>query len=271
MRHHLITGAASGIGFELARTLLSRGDAVLACDINTAPMEQLRPHAVSPDHLQLRQLDVRHPAAWEQLMQTAGQFWPRIDTVMNVAGVLRPGFAADIQNADVDLHFDINTKGVIYGTQAAFRLMRNQSNANDAGRGHIINIASMAALTPVPGVALYSASKFAVRGYSLSIVHELRQQGIYLTVVCPGAVATPLVEPYKHQAQAALLFLAPLLTVEKLVREIVDRAMVKRPMELTLPRPRALLAKFAGSFPSLASLLVGSMTRTGLANQAKMK
>jgi len=62
-----------------------------------------------------------------------------------------------------------------------------------------------------------------------------------------------------------------LLTVEKLVREIVDRAMVKRPMELTLPRARSLLAKFGGCFPSMASLLLGSMTRTGLANQAKMK
>jgi 3-oxoacyl-[acyl-carrier protein] reductase len=268
MKHHLITGAASGIGFELARTLLARGDSVLACDINTAPMEQLRAHASFPEQLQLRQLDVRDPAQWERLMQQA-QLWPRLDTVMNVAGVLRPGFAADIEPGDVDLHFDVNTKGVIHGTQAAFRLMRTQANVD--GRGHIINIASMAALTPVPGVALYSASKFAVRGYSLSIVQELRQHGVLLTVVCPGAVATPLVEPYKHKAQAALLFIAPLLTVEKLVREIVDRAMVKRPMELTLPRARSLLAKFGGCFPSMASLLLGSMTRTGLANQAKMK
>ena len=94
--------------------------------------------------------------------------------------------------------------------------MRNQAAEN--GRGHIINIASMAALTPVPGVALYSASKFAVRGYSLSIVHELREQGIALTVVCPAS-GHALVQPYKHNAQAALLFLAPLLTVEKLVRK----------------------------------------------------
>ena len=117
MKHHLITGAASGIGFELARTLLLRGDAVMACDINTAPMEQLRMHATAPDRLHLRQLDVRDPAQWEQTMQTASRLWPRIDTVMNVAGVLRPGFAADIQNTDVDLHFDINTKGVIYDTR----------------------------------------------------------------------------------------------------------------------------------------------------------
>jgi len=269
MKTHLITGAASGIGFELARVLLARGDAVLACDINTAPMEPLRAHAAAPGHLELRRLDVRDPAQWEQLMREAAQLWPRLDTVMNIAGVLRPSSALDIAPADIDLHFDVNTKGVILGTQAAIRLMRNQSDSN--GRGHIINMASMSALTGVPGIALYAASKFAVRGYSLSLVHELRRQGIFLTVICPAAVSTPLVEPYKHRSEAALLFIAPLLTVEQLVRAIIGRVMVRRPIEFTLPRSRGLLAKVAGSFPSVASLLVGSMTRTGLRNQARLK
>jgi len=269
MKTHLITGAASGIGFELARALLSRGDAVMACDINTAPMESLRPHAAAPELLELRRLDVRDPVQWEQIMLEASRLWPRLDTVMNIAGVLRAAPASDISPSDIDLHFDVNTKGVILGTQAAIRLMRNQPDDN--GRGHIINMASMSAFTGVPGIALYAASKFAVRGYSLSIVHELRRQGIFLTVICPAAVDTPLVEPYRHRSEAALLFIAPLLTVEKLVRSILDRAMVRRPIELTLPARRGLLAKVAGSFPSVAALLVGSMTRTGLRNQSRMK
>jgi len=269
MKTHLITGAASGIGFELARALLTRGDAVMACDINTGPMESLRAYATAPGLLELRRLDVRDPAQWEQVMNEAARLWPRLDTVMNIAGVLRPALALDITPADIDLHFDINTKGVVLGTQAAIRLMRNQRD--EGGRGHIINMASMSAFTGIPGIALYAASKFAVRGYSLSIVHELRRQGIFLTVICPAAVATPLVEPYKHRSEAALLFLAPLLTVEKLVRAIIGRVLVRRPIELTMPRRRGLLAKVAGSFPALATLLVGSMTRTGLRNQSRLK
>ena len=73
MKHHLITGAASGFGFALARTLLVRGDSVMACDINTAPMEQLRTFAATPDQLSIRQLDVRDPTQWEQTMQAATQ------------------------------------------------------------------------------------------------------------------------------------------------------------------------------------------------------
>jgi len=83
MKHHLITGAASGFGFALARTLLSRGDTVMACDINTAPMEQLRAFATASDRLQIRQLNVRDPSQWEQTMHNVVQLWPRIDTVMN--------------------------------------------------------------------------------------------------------------------------------------------------------------------------------------------
>lgn len=269
MKHHLITGAASGFGFGLARTLLARGDSVMACDINAAPMEQLRAFATAPAQLNIRQLDVRDAAQWEQTMQAASHLWPRIDTVMNVAGVLRPDFIADIKTADIDLTFDVNTKGAILGTQAAFHAMRNQADEN--GRGYIINISSMAGIAPVPGISIYTASKFALRGYSLAIAHELKQYAISITVVCPSGADTPLVEPYKHKEKAALIFSLPLLTTDQVVRAIVDRALVKRPMEMALPRPRGLLAKLAASFPAAATLLAGSMTRKGLHNQAKMK
>ncbi|MBZ5504967.1 MAG: SDR family oxidoreductase [Acidobacteriia bacterium] len=269
MKHYLITGAASGFGFALARTLLARGDAVMACDINAAPMEQLRAFATAPAQLNIRQLDVRDPAQWEQTMQAAAQLWPRIDTVMNVAGVLRPDFVADIQSADIDLTFDVNTKGAIHGTQAAFRVMRHQADEN--GRGHIINIASMAGIAPVPGLAVYTASKFALRGYSLAIAHELKQYAISITVVCPSGADTPLVGPYKHKEKAALIFSVPLLTTEQVVRAIVDRALVKRPMETIVPRPRGLLAKLAGSFPAAATRLAGFMTQRGLRNQSRLK
>jgi 3-oxoacyl-[acyl-carrier protein] reductase len=271
MKHHLITGAASGFGFGLASTLLARGDCVMACDVNTAPMEQLRASASTPDQLSIRQLDVRDPAQWEQTVQAAAQLWPRIDTVMNVAGVLRPDFIADIKPADIDLTFDVNVKGAIHGTQAAFRAMRHQADENGQGRGHIINISSMAGIAPVPGLSIYTSSKFALRGYSLAVAHELKQYAIFITVVCPSGADTPLVEPYKHKEKAALIFSLPLLTTEQVVRAIVDRALVKRPMEIALPRPRGLLAKLAGSFPAAATLLAGSMTRKGLRNQAKMK
>jgi short-subunit dehydrogenase len=129
----------------------------------------------------------------------------------------------------------------------------------------------MAGIAPVPGLSIYAASKFALRGYSLTIAHELKQYGISTTVICPSGADTPMVEPYRHKEKAALIFIAPLLTINQVVHAIVERALVKRPTEITLPRARGLLAKAAGSFPGIANMLAGPMTRTGLRNQAKMQ
>jgi 3-oxoacyl-[acyl-carrier protein] reductase len=271
MQYHFITGAASGIGFELARILLQRGDSVLACDVRTEPLEGLRLHAVSPQALITQALDVRLPEEWERVVNSARSQWPRIDSVMNVAGVMHPGFIDEIRTADIDLHLDVNVKGTIYGTQAAFRAMREQTPANGRGRGHIINLCSLAGLTPVPGIALYSASKFAVRAYSLSLLHELRAHAIALTVVYPDGTATPMLMPYAHVRETALIFTGfRLLKAEDVARAIVDRALVKRPMELAVPRHRALLTKVAGSVPALATPLLGAMTRLGLRRQKRL-
>lgn len=270
MKTHLITGAASGIGHELARVLLQRGDAVLACDLRLEPMESLRAYAAASDRLHVMQLDVRDPAQWASAVQAAASRWPRLDTVINVAGVMRVDTIENVPDGDIDLILDVNTKGTILGTQAAFRAMRNQ--ADQGGRGHIINIASLAGVAPIPGAALYTASKFAVRGYSLAVAYELRKHGIALTVVCPDAVATPMVAPYTHKAEAAVIFSGSrLLKIEEVVNAIVHRAMLKRPIEIMLPRSRATLAKIAASWPALASLLSATMTRRGLRNQSRQK
>jgi 3-oxoacyl-[acyl-carrier protein] reductase len=269
MKIHLITGAASGIGFELARTLLQRGDTVVACDLQLQPMEKLSAYATAPSHLRMQPLDVRDPGRWNAAMQAASALG-RVDTVMNVAGVMRVNTIDSVPDSDVDLLLDVNTKGTILGTQAAFRVMRNQTD--DRGRGHIINIASLAGVAPIPGAALYTASKFAVRGYSLAVAQELKQYGIALTVVCPDAVATPMVAPFTATPEAAVIFSASrLLTIQEVVDAIVKRAMITRPLEVTLPRSRSALAKIASAWPGLAGMLSATMTRRGLRNQSRRK
>jgi NADP-dependent 3-hydroxy acid dehydrogenase YdfG len=270
MQHHIITGAASGFGFELARILLQRGDSVLACDIHPDPMQKLSLYAGSPGQLTTSAIDVRSPQQWESVLATAKSRWPRIDTVMNVAGVMHPGFVSQIQAADIDLHFDVNVKGVIHGTQAAFRMMRDQPLVNGV-RGHIVNLASLAGLSPVPGMALYSASKFAVRGYSLSVGVELRRYNIAMTVVYPDGASTPMLMNYAHAPETALVFTGVrLLTAQDVARAIVNRGLAARPLELPIPRHRALGTKIAGIWPSAAIRLLGALTRMGLRRQARL-
>jgi NADP-dependent 3-hydroxy acid dehydrogenase YdfG len=266
MKNFLISGCASGIGAQLAAVLLARGERVCAVDINAAPMEALKARAQSADQLWIATLDVRDAAAWDKLVAAFVQRWGRLDVIMNVAGVLRPGYCYEGESGDVDFHFDVNAKGAIHGTRAAARQMLVQ------GGGHIINIASLAGIAPVPGLSLYSASKFAVRGYTLAVAHELRDKGIKVTVICPDAVQTPMLDLQVDYEQAALTFSGSRsLSTQEVVDAILDRALVKAPMEITLPAARGFVSKIASFLPGLSALMLGSLQRRGRQQQDKVK
>lgn len=269
--HHLVTGAASGIGFALARRLLERGDAVMACDLRPEPLQALAAFAAAPERLLLQPLDVREPAQWTAALQRLRAHWPRLDLLCNCAGVLAPDFAPDIRPEQVDLHLDVNAKGSIHGCQAALALMREQPpRAEDGRRGQLVNLCSLAGLAPVPGAALYAASKFALRGYTLSIARELAPLGIAVTLVCPDAVATPMLEPHARRAPAALVFSGwRTLAVDEVVDLIVGRVLARAPLEALLPWHRAALCKLAGLAPALAAPLFAPLTRWGQRRQRR--
>ena len=256
----IVTGAASGIGLSLTQRLLKQGKKVCACDINFQRLEELYASS-NADQLLLQKLDVRLLDNWNAMVDQVIQKWQKVDVLCNVAGVLKENWVIDSSAAEVDLHFDINVKGAILGTQAVLPTMKAQSS------GHIINIASIAALSPVPGLSLYSASKFAVRSYSISAGMELAEYGIAVTAICPDAVQTPMLDQQKGKAQAALTFSGSrALTVDEVVHAIIDEALVKRPLEIVLPRLRGVLAKFANAFPALAATQVSSLRKKGIKN-----
>lgn len=260
-----VTGCASGIGRHLAGVLLAAGHQVFATDLDEAA---LRAHAGAwpTDRAHTHGLDVSQADAWELVFAEAVRTMGGVDVLCNVAGYLLPGRVGDYTTEVVHRHFDVNTKGVVFGTQVAARHMRAR------GAGHIINIASLAALAPVPGIALYSASKYAVRGFSLAAAQELRQHGIAVTVICPDAVDTPMLDMQVDHDAAAMTFSGSrFLSVDDISTAILKRALPKRPLEIYLPRSRALLARLADLFPRTALWLRPMLERRGRARQAAMQ
>lgn len=266
----ILTGCASGIGKTMANALYQRGHQLVLTDVNEQGLR-----ATADEHrltdasrVALETLDVRDADAWERVMRRAVERFGRVDVLMNIAGYLTPVWAKDSTRSDVDLTIDVNVKGVMFGTNAALRVMLPQRS------GHVVNIASIAGLVPVPGVALYSASKHAVRAYSIAVAQEVRAEGVYVTAVCPTVVATPMMDKQIDHEQAALVFSGGrALTAEEVVSAIIDRALVKKPLELVLPAPgtqQGLVAKIGNAFPELALRGRASAAKMGRKAQKKL-
>lgn len=263
----IVTGCASGIGLRVADMLAQRGHRVLATDIQHEALSREAERAGwSPERVRTARLDVTDPQAWTQVLDQAWSAWGGLDVLYNIAGYLMPGWVQSIALSDVDRHFDINTKGVVYGTHLAARRMVEQKS------GHIVNIASMAALAPVPGLALYSASKYAVRAFSLAAAVELRQHGVAITVVCPDAVATPMLDLQKEYEEAALTFTAPrVLSADEVAAHLIGPVLERRPLETALPFRRKLLARVVDLAPSVALWVKPLLDKQGRARQRRAR
>lgn len=264
---YIITGSASGIGRRLSESLARRGVHVVAADIDAKGLKNLAELAKSKSWaLETKQLDVRKHAEWKKLVDGVSKKHGRLDVLLNVAGYLKPGYCHQSTADEVDRHLDINAKGLIFGMQAAARVMVA------AGRGHIVNFASLAGVAGIPGISLYSASKHAVRGYSLAAAQELKSHGVYVTVVCPDAVQTPMLDLQVDYDEAALTFSGDrFLTVEDVERVILNKVLPKKPPEVLIPGYRGLLTKLGSAFPGIAAFLAGSLGRKGRKKQSELR
>jgi 3-oxoacyl-[acyl-carrier protein] reductase len=267
----VVTGCASGIGRALARTLYEKGHSLLVTDVDergvraAADADGLR----DPARVVVDRLDVRDAGMWARAIDFAVAKWGRVDVVFNVAGVLVPVWARDATSEDVDRTMDINAKGLMHGTNAAVRQMIRQKH------GHVVNIASIAGLVPVPGVALYSASKHAARAYSIAVAQEVRADGVFVTAVCPALVATPMMDIQVDREEASLVFSSKrALTVDEVVSAIVDRALVDKPLELVVEVPgssQGLVAKIGNTLPGLAMRMRARVAAAGAKRQARLR
>ena len=266
-RHFFVTGCASGIGRALASELAARGARVTATDRRLDALEDAASAGAWPaERVGTAALDVADAAAWASVWDGAEAARGPIDVLFNVAGVLTPGAFWDIAPDDVARHLDANVRGVILGTQEGARRMMPRKS------GHIVNIASLAALTPVPGLALYSATKYAVRSYSLAASYELRPHGVAVTALCPDAVQTPMLDLQVGSEHAALTFSGPrALTTDDVVAALLGPVLTRRPLEHWLPTSRGLLARLSDLFPALGFALAPSFIRKGRAKQQALE
>jgi NADP-dependent 3-hydroxy acid dehydrogenase YdfG len=180
-----ITGAASGIGRACAQRFARAGWFVGLSDIDKAGLKATQESLDAPN-ASIHVLDVRDRQGWENALGEFGQeTGGKADVLLNNAGVARFGVLEDLSDADCDIQVDVNIKGVINGARAGLPLLK-------AAGGRLINIASCAGLYGSPKLAVYSATKFAVRGLSEALDIEYAQHGVTVSCVMPWFVETPI-------------------------------------------------------------------------------
>jgi len=185
----IVTGAASGIGRALAEELARRDALVVVADINFAGAQAVAAViAARGGRAFAASVDVTSADAVQQLVDETVRAHGRLDLMFNHAGIGTAGEVRDLNLEHWRRVIDINLMGVIYGATAAYAVMLRQ------GRGHIVNIASMAGLIASPGLAPYATTKSAVVGMSMALRAEAEALGVRVSVVCPGFVETAIFE-----------------------------------------------------------------------------
>jgi short-subunit dehydrogenase len=183
-----VTGAASGIGRALALELAARG-----CDLALADRDEAGLQTVAADigraHKQkitVHRVDVGEAGQIADFAQAATSAHPGLNIVVNNAGVALLGQFNEIDQTQMDWLMNINFWGVVHSTRAFLPHLSRQSEA------HIVNLSSIFGIVAPPGQTAYAAAKFAVRGFSESLRHELQtaDSPVRLSVVHPGGVAT---------------------------------------------------------------------------------
>jgi short-subunit dehydrogenase len=184
----VVTGAASGIGRALALELAAGG-----CDVALADLDEAGLASVAADvqrthqrKVSIHRVDVAEPAQIEALASAAIAQHPGLNIVVNNAGVALFGQFHEIDQAQMDWLMNINFWGVVHGSRAFLPHLAGRREA------HIVNVSSIFGIIAPPGQTAYAAAKFAVRGFSEALRHELamNKSPVRLSVVHPGGVAT---------------------------------------------------------------------------------
>jgi meso-butanediol dehydrogenase / (S,S)-butanediol dehydrogenase / diacetyl reductase len=181
----IITGGASGIGLAIARHLAALGVRVAVADVDGDRARNVA-EEFGADHMAVS-IDVRQRVSVETAFRTVGERWGGYDILVGNAGVSTMNRAIDLTDDEWDFNFAVNAKGIFLTNQAAVRHFLAAGT-----KGVIVNTASLAAKVGAPLLAHYSASKFAVAGWTQALAREMAPHGIRVNCVCPGFVRTSM-------------------------------------------------------------------------------
>lgn len=217
----VVVGGGNGIGRAVVLELLRRGARVAAADLRKESLDETAEEAGAGDRLATMQVDVTDADAVEALPRQVADALGPADMLINVAGIIQPFVKViDLDEATIRRVMDVNFFGTL-GTVRAFL-----PGLLERPEAHVCNVSSMGAFLPVPGQAIYGASKAAVKLFTEGLYAELRDTNVGVTLVMPGGVRTNITEnsgvdsPISEEEAASSKF--PVTEPDEAARNIVD-------------------------------------------------
>lgn len=248
----LLTGAAGGIGTCLIGRLVRAGYHVMAFSrkADTPAGEHVTPIAC----------DLTNPAAIESVVAGLQAKGVSVNSLIHCAGVIAPQRMGACDTKNVSVQLSVNLEAPILLTMLVLPLMPKG--------GRIVFVNSMAALVPLEGSSIYTASKFGLRGFALSLAQDVRARGISVSSVFPGAVDTPMLRREMDNGGSPLNFLTPPSSADD-IAQIVERLLKKPKLEVFCPSSDGVLAQFMLMMPKVWRLILPVLLKKGLKGKKK--
>ena len=259
----IVTGGSEGVGAAAARLFAGAGANLMLVARNRKNLEAIATELRDRSRVEIFPMDVSDADSCVDLFKKTQFEFGRIDVLVNNAGFHARGYVESVSAEDLGRTIDVNLKAPIMLTRLALPHIR------EAGGGAIVNVASLAGRTPVPGSAAYSASKFGLRAFTFSLAEEIRESGIKLAVVSPGPISTQFILA-DIDTTSDLTFSQPMSSAEEVAQAILDLC-GNNQRELAMPAISGVLTTVGYLMPWLGRALRPALERKGSRVKKELK
>jgi short-subunit dehydrogenase len=259
----IVTGGSEGVGAAAARLFAGAGANLMLVARNRKNLEAIAAELRDRSRVEIFPMDVSDADSCVDLFKKTQFEFGRIDVLVNNAGFHARGYVESVSAEDLGRTIDVNLKAPIMLTRLALPHIR------EAGGGAIVNVASLAGRTPVPGSAAYSASKFGLRAFTFSLAEEIRESGIKLAVVSPGPISTQFILA-DIDTTSDLTFSQPMSSAEEVAQAILDLCGNDQ-RELAMPAISGVLTTVSYLMPWLGRALRPALERKGSRVKKELK
>lgn len=255
----VITGAAGGIGKEISMCLSSLGYTLCLVDKKSEIHNLTNINVKLNKNHKILICDLSSESEVLKTVREIVNFFGKVDLLINNAGIMHPNPFITSSYSDIKEQINVNVLGTILFTRAILPALLE-------AKGHIFILSSLAGIVPAPYHSVYVSTKFALRGFGLTLHLELKKQGVRVTTILPGTINSPMTQRMAERLSSPMAYINPALS-PTLVSKAITNSLNKNKIEIYIPHSQGLLARVATVFPSMIPFLYPILEKKGIKNK----